>query len=85
MIDCYYVKVYGKVVVGVLLMLVLYLDICFVDGKCLLLFGLFVGFLFKFLKIGLYMDLIKLVKLNNIVMMLFVGIKEMSFMKYLVL
>lgn len=77
-------KVYGKVKVGVLLMFVFYLDMRYIDNKKVLLFGLFVGFLFKFLKIGLNFDLIGFVKLNNVLMMLVVGVKEMGFIKYLI-
>lgn len=65
-------------------MLVLYLDIWFVNGEKLLLFGFFVGFLLKFLKNGLYLDLVKFVKFNNMIIMLSVGVKEFNLMKYLV-
>lgn len=52
-VEKYYVKVYGKVKIGVFLMFVLYLDICFIEGKKLFLFGLFVGFIMKYFKYGL--------------------------------
>lgn len=49
-IEGYIVKVYGCVELGVLLMFVLYIDICYIDGKKYVLFGLFVIYLNKFLK-----------------------------------
>lgn len=83
-VKCYLVKVYGKVLVGLLLMLVLYFDICMIDGKLVLLFGLFVIFFIKFLKNGLLWDLLGLVISGNIGLMFNVGIDNFDFSQYLI-
>lgn len=80
----YLEKVYGQVLVGVLLMLVLYFDVCYFDGKCVVLFGLFVIFLIKFLKNGLFFDLFSIIIINNVLLMIYVGFDNFDLVKYLV-
>lgn len=84
MVNYYLVKVYGKVFVGVLLMLVLYIDICVLDGKCVVLFGLFVIFLIKFFKNGLLWDLMSFIIIFNVMLMMHVGLDNFDLVKYLV-
>lgn len=83
-INRHHAKVYGKAEVGAPPMSVPHLDTRFVNGERSLLFGPFAGFSPKFLKTGSYLDLIKSVKPNNIVMMLSAGVKEFDLTKYLV-
>lgn len=83
-VNYYLVKVYGQVEVGVLLMLVLYIDICIIDGKCVVLFGLFVIFLICFLKNGLLWDLLVLMNILNILLMFNVGLDNFDLVKYLI-
>lgn len=83
-VEQYYVKVYGKVLIGVLFMLVLYLDICIINGELVLLFGLFVGFIICFLKQGFIFDLFGLVKLINLWFMLLVSKNNMDLICYLI-
>lgn len=82
-ILCYGVKVYGMVEIGLLLMLVLYLDVCKLDGKLVVLFGLFVLYSIKFFKYGLWWDLYFLVIYNNVGLMLEVGKDNLDLVQYL--
>lgn len=76
-------KVYGKAAVGAPPMSVPHLDTRVIDGKKSLLFGPFAGFSPKFLKRGSLLDLIKSVKIDNLIPMLAVGKDNMSLTEYL--
>jgi len=76
-------KVYGKAAVGAPPMSVPHLDTRVIDGKTSLLFGPYAGFSPKFLKKGSMLDLIKSVKIDNIVPMLAVGKDNLSLTEYL--
>lgn len=77
-------KVYGKAAVGAPPMSVPHLDTRVIDGKNALLFGPYAGFSPKFLKEGSMLDLIKSVKLDNILPLLAVGRDNMSLTQYLI-
>ena len=74
----HHAKVYGKAAVGAPPMSVPHLDTRYIDGKKLLLFGPFAGFSPKFLKNGSMFDLLKSVKMHNIMTLLAAGIKNMA-------
>lgn len=76
-------KVYGKAAVGAPPMSVPHLDTRVIDGQKSLLFGPFAGFSPKFLKKGSILDLIKSVKLDNLIPMLAVGKDNLSLTEYL--
>jgi malate dehydrogenase (quinone) len=80
----HHAKVYGKAKVGAPPMSVPHLDTRYIDNKKTLLFGPFAGFSPKFLKTGSNLDLIRSVKLDNILTMLAAGVKEMKLTKYLI-
>ncbi len=80
----HHAKVYGNAKVGAPPMSVPHLDTRYIDNQKTLLFGPFAGFSPKFLKTGSYLDLIRSVKLDNILTMLAAGIKEMALTKYLI-
>lgn len=80
----YKVKVYLQVLVGVLFMLVLYFDICVVDGEVFFMFGLFVMFSLKFFKNGLMFDIVFQVWVYNLLLMLQVVVKNFDFIMYLI-
>ncbi|MEO6732418.1 MAG: malate:quinone oxidoreductase [Ferruginibacter sp.] len=77
-------KVYGKAAVGAPPMSVPHLDTRMIDGKKALLFGPYAGFSTRFLKHGSLMDLPKSIKLDNIIPMLSVGLKNIPLTKYLI-
>lgn len=77
-------KVYGKAAVGAPPMSVPHLDTRIIDGEKALLFGPYAGFSPKFLKEGSMLDLIKSVKLDNILPLLAVGRDNMSLTQYLI-
>lgn len=77
-------KVYGKAAVGAPPMSVPHLDTRVIDGRKALLFGPYAGFSPKFLKEGSMLDLIKSVKLDNILPLLAVGRDNMSLTQYLI-
>ncbi|MBC2604948.1 malate dehydrogenase (quinone) [Pelagicoccus albus] len=83
-IDQHAAKVYGKAAVGAPPMSVPHLDTRVIDGKKALLFGPYAGFSPKFLKEGSNLDLIKSVKLDNILPLLAVGRDNMDLTQYLI-
>lgn len=84
LIQKHHAKVYGKASVGSPPMSVPHVDTRFIDGKKELLFGPFAGFSTKFLKNGSLMDLPKSIKLDNLMPMIFAGIKNVPLTKYLI-
>jgi len=77
-------KVYGKASVGAPPMSVPHLDTRYIDGETVLLFGPFAGFTTKFLKHGSVFDLFKSLRLNNIVPIMSVGLKNLGLLSYLI-
>jgi malate dehydrogenase (quinone) len=77
-------KVYGKAAVGSPPMSVPHLDTRVVDGTASLMFGPYAGFSPKFLKTGSYLDLVKSIRLHNLVPMIAAGASNLSLVKYLV-
>jgi len=77
-------KVYGKASVGSPPMSVPHIDSRMIDGKKELLFGPFAGFSTKFLKNGSLMDLPKSIKFDNLLPMIFAGVKNVPLTKYLI-
>ena len=84
LINKHYAKVYGKASVGSPPMSVPHVDTRFIDGKRQLLFGPFAGFSTKFLKNGSLMDLPNSIKLDNLMPMIFAGIKNVPLTRYLI-
>lgn len=83
-IERHAAKVYGKAAVGAPPMSVPHLDTRMIDGRRALLFGPYAGFSPKFLKEGSMLDLIKSVKLDNILPLLSVGRDNMDLTQYLI-
>lgn len=83
-IEQHAAKIYGKAAVGAPPMSVPHLDTRVIDGEKALLFGPYAGFSPKFLKEGSMLDLIKSVKLDNILPLLAVGRDNMSLTQYLI-
>ena len=77
-------KVYGMASVGSPPMSVPHLDTRIIDGKRSILFGPYAGFSTKFLKSGSWFDLIKSIRLGNILPLIAVGLTNFSLVKYLV-
>jgi malate dehydrogenase (quinone) len=77
-------KVYGKAAVGAPPMSVPHLDTRMIDGKKALLFGPYAGFSTRFLKHGSLMDLARSIKLDNILPMISVGLKNIPLTRYLI-
>ncbi|WP_122817976.1 malate:quinone oxidoreductase [Nocardioides pantholopis] len=77
-------KVYGKAAVGAPPMSVPHLDTRVVDGRPSLMFGPYAGFSPRFLKNGSLFDLLRSVRLHNLVPMLQVGVRNLSLVVYLV-
>lgn len=80
----HHAKVYGKAAVGAPPMSVPHLDTRMIDGKKALLFGPYAGFSTRFLKHGSLMDLPRSIKLDNILPMISVGLKNIPLTKYLI-
>ncbi|WP_430461165.1 malate dehydrogenase (quinone) [Thalassolituus sp. LLYu03] len=80
----HYAKVYGKAAIGAPPMSVPHLDTRIINGKPALLFGPYAGFTTKFLKEGSKLDLIKSVRVNNLLPMMDVGVNNMDLTKYLI-
>jgi malate dehydrogenase (quinone) len=77
-------KVYGKAAVGAPPMSVPHLDTRVVDGSASLMFGPYAGFSPRFLKNGSLFDLLRSVRLHNLLPMLHVAIGNFGLVKYLV-
>ena len=80
----HHAKVYGKAQVGAPPMSVPHLDTRWISGQRSLLFGPFAGFSSKFLKYGSRLDLIRSIRLSNLVPMLQVGLDNFNLVNYLV-
>lgn len=80
----HYAKVYGKAAIGAPPMSVPHLDTRIINGKPALLFGPFAGFTTKFLKAGSAMDLMKSVRVNNLLPMVEVSMHNMDLTRYLI-
>lgn len=76
-------KVYGKAAVGAPPMSVPHLDTRVVGGKPALMFGPYAGFSPRFLKQGSLFDLLKSVRLHNLIPMIQVGFRNLGLVKYL--
>ncbi len=61
-----------------------HLDLRIVNGKRQLMFGPFAGFTFKFLKTGSYLDLLKSIRMQNILPMLHVFFQNLNLLSYLI-
>lgn len=83
-IERHNAKVYGKASVGAPPMSVPHLDTRRIGGEKALLFGPYAGFSTKFLKGGSWLDLVKSVKLGNLVPMLSAGWHNIPLTKYLI-
>ncbi|MDB5193419.1 MAG: malate:quinone oxidoreductase [Segetibacter sp.] len=83
-IEKHQAKVYGKASVGAPPMSVPHLDSRIIKEKKELLFGPYAGFTTKFLKNGSFFDLVKSVRLTNLVPMLAAGMKNIPLTKYLI-
>jgi malate dehydrogenase (quinone) len=77
-------KVYGKASVGAPPMSVPHLDTRRINDEKALLFGPYAGFSTKFLKGGSWLDLVKSVKVGNLVPMLSAGWNNIPLTRYLI-
>lgn len=80
----HHAKVYGKASVGAPPMSVPHLDTRVIEGEQGLLFGPFAGWTPKFLKQGSWFDLLKSIKVTNLMSYVGVGLQEMGLTKYLI-
>jgi malate dehydrogenase (quinone) len=83
-IQKHHAKVYGTAAVGSPPMSVPHLDTRMIKGQQELLFGPYAGFTTKFLKTGSIFDLLKSIKLSNIIPMLAAGARNIPLTKYLI-
>jgi malate dehydrogenase (quinone) len=83
-IKHHHAKVYGKATVGSPPMSVPHVDTRMINGNKELLFGPFAAFSTKFLKNGSMMDLPKSIKFDNMIPMVFAGLKNMPLTRYLI-
>ncbi|MFW6773474.1 malate:quinone oxidoreductase [Nocardioides sp. CPCC 205120] len=79
----HHAKVYGKAAVGAPPMSVPHLDTRVVNGEPSLMFGPYAGFSPRFLKNGSLFDLLKSVRLHNLVPMLQVAVRNLDLVRYL--
>jgi len=84
LIERHKAKVYGTASVGSPPMSVPHLDTRMIKEKKELLFGPYAGFTTKFLKKGSFFDLLKSIRLSNIIPMLSAGIHNIPLTKYLI-
>jgi len=61
-----------------------HLDLRIINGRKQLMFGPFASFTFKFLKTGSYLDLIKSIRVRNIIPMLNVFVSNLNLLSYLI-
>jgi malate dehydrogenase (quinone) len=61
-----------------------HLDLRFIDGKELLLFGPFASFTTKFLKYGSYLDFFQSIRANNLLSLITVFFNNIPLLKYLI-
>jgi len=61
-----------------------HLDLRIINGRKQLMFGPFASFTFKFLKTGSYLDLIKSIRVRNIIPMLHVFVSNLNLLSYLI-
>mmetsp|Transcript_45992 Transcript_45992/g.103385 ORF Transcript_45992/g.103385 Transcript_45992/m.103385 type:complete len:559 (+) Transcript_45992:88-1764(+) len=77
-------KVYGKAAIGAPPMSVPHLDKRIIGGKHMILFGPFAGFSPRYLKTGSLMDLLKAVRLHNLIPAAAAGLQNLDLTIYLV-
>ena len=77
-------KIYGLAGPKAPLMTAPHLDLRIINGKRQLMFGPFASFTFKFLKTGSYLDLLKSIRIKNILPMLHVFICNLNLLSYLI-
>ncbi|NYD41814.1 malate dehydrogenase (quinone) [Nocardioides panaciterrulae] len=80
----HHAKVYGKPAVGAPPMSVPHLDTRIVDGEASVMFGPYAGFSPRFLKNGSLFDLLRSVRLHNLLPMLTVALGNLGLVRYLV-
>jgi malate dehydrogenase (quinone) len=80
----HHAKVYSKAAVGSPPMSVPHLDTRVIGNQRSILFGPYAGFSTKFLKRGSFFDLIRSIRLNNILPMIEAGLRNISLSEYLV-
>ncbi len=83
-VERHHAKVYGQAPVGAPPMSVPHLDTRVVNGKPSIMFGPYAGFSPRFLKHGSLFDLLKSVRLHNLIPMLQVAFRNLGLVKYLV-
>jgi malate dehydrogenase (quinone) len=76
-------KVYGKAAIGAPPMSVPHLDKRVIGGKHMILFGPFAGFSPRYLKTGSLMDLLKAIKLHNLIPAAAAGLQNLDLTIYL--
>lgn len=76
-------KVYGRAAIGAPPMSVPHLDARIIGGKKMVLFGPFAGFSPRYLKTGSLMDLLKSVKLHNLIPAAAAGLQNLDLTIYL--
>ncbi|MCH8550336.1 MAG: malate:quinone oxidoreductase [Natronospirillum sp.] len=76
-------KVYGQAPVGAPPMSVPHLDSRYLEGKAALLFGPFAGLTSRFLRAGSGLDLVRSVRLHNLMPMARVGLEQHTLTRYL--
>jgi len=84
LVAAHHAKVYGKADVGAPPMSVPHLDTRVVDGEASLLFGPYAGFSPRFLKHGSLLDLVRSIRVGNVVSMLGAGLHNLDLTGYLV-
>merc|ERR1711933_355969 len=77
-------KVYGKAAIGAPPMSVPHLDKRIIGGKHMLLFGPFAGFSPRYLKTGSLLDLLKSIRLHNLIPAAAAGLQNLDLTVYLV-
>ena len=83
MARLHHAKVYGQSPVGAPPMSVPHLDSRYLEGSAALLFGPFAGLTSRFLRAGSSLDLVRSVRLHNLVPMARVGLEQHALTRYL--